>query len=457
MVHFFDADSFRLLGSFRTGNTPTWMTFDNARNNLLISNAQAETLTVIDLNNSTKFAEIRLPWRNLVEGLYPQSLATDNSGVLIVARGPESQGRVITYRRNEFRTPITLGIFDNVIDPATAAVATPNRAGVLLAFSDGRTAYWEALTDAVVLSRNDYPTLSGPVGVGDDFFVIGAHVLNSALVPQADFNDASFGQEPAGFTMLPDGTGVRTLSPLGGVDTGLIGRFDPRDPSRLIRPTRMVEASQSDTSFFPFVRTLGVLPNGQLVSFGTTGLLQIPEDYDAARRIPRITAIVNSANFKTDVGTGGLISIFGEDLAEVEATAGTTPLPLSLGGTCITSNGLSLPLLYVSPNQINAQMSFGLAGSVASIVRTAGGLSDIFISSVGISAPAVFSVQGPGEDLFKAVFRLENDLLLSTLSNLFRHQEAGVAFLTGLGPVTPLLLDGNAAPSTPLSTTLIQP
>jgi uncharacterized protein (TIGR03437 family) len=451
MVHFFDADSFRLLGSFRTGNTPTWMTFDNARNNLLISNAQAETLTVIDLNNLTKFGEIRLPWRNLAEGLYPQSLATDNSGVLIVARGPESQGRVITYRRNEFRTPITLGIFDNVIDPATAAVVTPNRAGVLLAFSDGRTAYWEALTDAVVLSRNDYPTLSGPVGVGDEFFVTGADVLNSALVPQADFNDASFGQEPAGFTMLPDGTGVRTLSPLGGVDTGLIGRFDPRDPSRLIRPTRMVEASQSDTSFFPFVRTLGVLPNGQLVSFGTTGLLQIPEDYDAARRIPRITSIVNSANFKTDVGTGGLISIFGEDLAEVEATAGTTPLPLSLGGTCITSNGLSLPLLYVSPNQINAQMSFGLAGSVASIVRTAGGLSDIFISSVGISAP------GPGEDLFKAVFRVENDLLLSTLSNLFRHQEAEVAFLTGLGPVTPLLLDGNAAPSTPLSTTLIQP
>lgn len=457
MVHFFDADSFRLLGSFRTGNTPTWMTFDNARNNLVISNAQAETLTFIDLNNSTKFNDVRLPWRNLGEGLYPQSVATDNSGILIVARAPESQGRVTTYRQNEFRTPVTLGIYENVIDPATAAVATPNRAGVLLASSDGSTAYWEALTRQVVLARNDYPSLTGAMGVGDDFFVIGTHVLNSSLVPQADFSDSTFGQQPAGFALLPDGTGVRTLSPSGGVDTGLIGRFDPRDPTQLIRPTRMVEASRSDTSFFPFVRTLDVLPNGEIVSFGTAGILQFPEDYDVARRIPRITAIVNSANFKTDVGTGGLVSIFGEDLADVEATAGTMPLPLSLGGTCVTSNGLSLPLLYVSKNQINAQMSFGLAGSVSSIVRTAGGLSDIFISNVGISAPAVFSVQGPNEDLFKAVFRVENDLLLSTLSNPFRHQETGVAFLTGLGPVTPLLLDGNAAPNTPLSTTQIVP
>ena len=457
LVHFFDADSFRLLGSFRTGNTPTWMTFDNARNNLVIANAQSETLTFIDLNNATKFGDIRLPWRNLAEGLYPQSVATDNSGILIVARAPDAQGRITTYRLNEFRTPTTLGIFENVLDPETAAIATPNRAGIMLASAVGQTAFWEALTRQVVLSRNDYTDLGGPVGVGDDFFVVGTHVLNSSLVPQADFDDASFGQEPAGFVMLPDGTGVRTLSPTGGVDTGLIGRFDPRDPRRLLQPTRMVEAAQADTSFFPFVRTLGVLPNGQLVSFGTAGLLQFPEDYDAARRIPRITAIVNSANFKTDVGTGGLISIFGEDLAEVEATADTTPLPLSLGGTCVTSNGLSLPLLYVSPGQINAQMSFGLAGSVASIVRTAGGLSDIFITDVGISAPAVFSVQGPEEDLFKAVFRVENDLQLSTLSNPFRHQDTGVAFLTGLGPVTPLLLDGNPAPNTPLSTTQVVP
>ena len=187
------------------------------------------------------------------------------------------------------------------------------------------------------------------------------------------------------------------------------------------------------------------------------GYCNFPSDYDVARRIPRITAIVNSANFKTDVGTGGLISIFGEDLAEVEATADTTPLPFSLGGTCVTSDGLSLPLLYVSRNQINAQMSFGLAGSVASIVHSSGGLSDIFISDVGISAPAVFSVQGPEEDLFAAVFRVENNLLLSTLSNPFRHQEVGVAFVTGLGPVTPLLLDGNPAPNTPLSTAAIQP
>ena len=71
---------------------------------LVIANSQAETLTFIDLNVPRKFGEVRLPWRNLLEGLYPVSVATDNSGILIAAKAPENDGRITTYRFNEFRT-----------------------------------------------------------------------------------------------------------------------------------------------------------------------------------------------------------------------------------------------------------------------------------------------------------------------------------------------------------------
>ena len=458
MVHMFDSDSFRLLGSFRTGNTPTWMTLNHDGSMLVVANSQAETLTFIDLNTLRKFGEVRLPWRNLKEGLYPTSVAQDNNAILIAAQAPGQQGRITTYRFNEFRTPPTLGIYDNNIDFASALLALPNRSGVLIASSDGRTAFWEALTRQVILARSDFASLSGPVGTGDNFFVIDNHLLNSSLVPQRDFDDAQLGQEAAGFVMLPDGTGVRTLSPLDEIGTGLIMRFDPDNPGRVISPIRMVEPPRSDTEVFPFVRTLAALRNGKLVSFGTAGLLEFPGDYDATNRNPRITAIVNSANYKTDIASGGLVSIFGENLSEVEASASGTPLPTSLGGACVTANGLSLPLLYVSDNQINAQMSFAVGGPIAAIVRTNSGISDIFLTNVLSSAPAIFSVQGPAPDekLFAAVFRLENNLL-ATLSNPLRRSEVGIAFTTGLGAVTPLLLDGNAAPLDPLATTIANP
>ena len=85
------------------------------------------------------------------------------------------------------------------------------------------------------------------------------------------------------------------------------------------------------------------------------------------------------------------------------------------------------------------------------------GISDIFLSNVMASAPnAVFNVEGPDNKLFAAIFRLENNLL-ATLSNPIRRNEVAIAFTTGLGAVAPLLLDGNAAPTTPLSVTVTQP
>jgi sugar lactone lactonase YvrE len=55
---------------------------------------------------------------------------------------------------------------------------------------------------------------------------------------------------------------------------------------------------------------------------------------------------------------GGLIAIYGAGLADAPLRAGVTPLPTTLGGVQVLLGGEPLPLLYVSPGQIDAALSY---------------------------------------------------------------------------------------------------
>ena len=52
----------------------------------------------------------------------------------------------------------------------------------------------------------------------------------------------------------------------------------------------------------------------------------------------------------------------------------TTPLPLSLGGTSVSINGSSGPLLYVSPGQVNAQVPYETKVGTAKLIVTSNGV-----------------------------------------------------------------------------------
>src|SRR5690606_8854510 len=125
---------------------------------------------------------------------------------------------------------------------------------------------------------------------------------------------------------------------------------------------------------------------------------------------PRIDAVTNSADFSRSTASGGLLTVFGANLAASTAGAVDTPLPTTLGGARLTANGAPLPLLYASKDQVNAQMLFGSAGPVSLQLHTPGGLSDIFVQQVDPAAPAIFSVSGPDSSRFAAVFRENNTL-----------------------------------------------
>ena len=89
---------------------------------------------------------------------------------------------------------------------------------------------------------------------------------------------------------------------------------------------------------------------------------------------------------------GGLISIFGSNLASA-ATSASSPLPTVLGGTCVTLNNTPIPLLATAAGQINAQVPPTLAaGRYSLVVRSMTGQAASTTVTVTVAkyAPAVF-------------------------------------------------------------------
>lgn len=120
-------------------------------------------------------------------------------------------------------------------------------------------------------------------------------------------------------------------------------------------------------------------------------------------------ATVSSANFTAKVAAESLASVFGQNLASATVSATTKPLPTSLGGTTVrlrdnSGQELLAPLFFVSPTQINFQITPGLllgtmlvkTGNSESFVST----GSLFLESV---APGLFSASGNGQGLAAAV------------------------------------------------------
>ncbi len=170
-----------------------------------------------------------------------------------------------------------------------------------------------------------------------------------------------------------------------------------------------------------------------------------------------ITAIVSAADSKSPAAPGGLVSIYGTQLSPTNLATSQIPLPTALANSCLTVNAQAMPLLYVSPTQINAQMPFQAFGDVTVIVYTPGGVSDNFYLVVPQTAPAVFlsATAGPEIDL-PTVFRADTGLLV-TASDPVHRGDTLIIYLTGMGAVSPLVANGYPGPSNPLAQVLAPP
>jgi uncharacterized protein (TIGR03437 family) len=163
---------------------------------------------------------------------------------------------------------------------------------------------------------------------------------------------------------------------------------------------------------------------------------------------PRISddAVVNAATFTSALAPGSLISIFGPNLASEAREASAYPLPTELTGTFVGMKGQRLPLLWVSPAQINAQLPYGVSGPATLRVGTPNAFAETSIVIAEV-APALLSVPN-GSGRVPAVVRAADGVLVSAASPARRGDLVKI-YLIGLGPVDGDIAAGQAAPGLP--------
>ena len=219
--------------------------------------------------------------------------------------------------------------------------------------------------------------------------------------------------------------------------------------------TLCTSTSSSSTVTLPpppnaFTRTLAPLPaRNAIISLTTSGFTVLPWSYSASVAPPQVAAIVSAADGVSPPAPGGLISIYGNQLSATNLATSEIPLPTALANSCLTVNGEPMPLIFVSPTQVNAQMPSQAEGDVTINVYTPGGVSDNFNLVVQPTAPAVFlsGVAGPVTNI-PTILRAANNQLV-TDSNPIHPNDTLIIYLTGCGATNPTVADGLPAPSNP--------
>jgi uncharacterized protein (TIGR03437 family) len=208
----------------------------------------------------------------------------------------------------------------------------------------------------------------------------------------------------------------------------------------------------SPSVYSAFTRSLAPLPDqSEIVALTTSGFTVLPWSYAASVAAPQITKVASAADGSSPVAPGGLISIFGNQLNPTNLATSQIPLPTALANSCLTVNGQPVPLIFVSPTQINAQMPTEAVGAVTLNVHTPGGVSDNYNMTVNPTAPAVFrsGVAGPQTNLPTVVRDANNTLV--TDSNPIHRGDSVTIYLTGIGQTAPVVGDGLPAPVNPLA------
>ena len=213
-------------------------------------------------------------------------------------------------------------------------------------------------------------------------------------------------------------------------------------------PGSLYVIAQTNDGTLP-VSALGLKPAGgpsdaYIIKFSTTA----PPPPPPAVTPPAVTGVVNGASFAAGapVSPGSIVSLFGTLLAGGNASAASTPLPNSLGGTSVSIGGKPAPLFFVSPTQINAQVPWETQPGSASVIVTSNSVPSAALSfTVAAATPAIFTF---GTN--RAVVQ-NQDYTLNNTGNPAAVGSYITAYLTGGGPLDNAVSTGAANPLSPLS------
>jgi uncharacterized protein (TIGR03437 family) len=167
-----------------------------------------------------------------------------------------------------------------------------------------------------------------------------------------------------------------------------------------------------------------------------------------AAAAPIVNAITDGAGFAVnDLAPGSIVSVFGTSLAgAVLQAAPGSALPTTLFDAAVTLNGISAPLYYVSPTQIDAQVPLELKpGAVTIQVSRNLTTSAPQVVNLMSAAPAILTVnqQGTGAGL---IFHAGDSRLVSANAPASAG-ETLVIYCSGLGALKSPLKSGDLAPN----------
>jgi sugar lactone lactonase YvrE len=275
-----------------------------------------------------------------------------------------------------------------------------------------------------VVVRDTANTFSLPVNLS---IQISSYVISS-VIP----NTAPAGSAATGITV--NGTALTGVTK--------VAFTTPNGPITLLTPSLVTAAQVAASVPASLLSTSGT---AQVAVTDGTGVLsnQLPFTITP----PNVTVTIagmaaTSINSNAPpLAPGELASVYGTNLATAVFQASSTPLSTLLGGVSVTINGVSAPLLFVSPGQINLQIPYETpTGTVNVVVNNNGVISNSFVLSIvsvapALSPPGVQNVSGS----------------TNSAANPATASSFVIAYFTGFGVLSPAVADGAPAGSSPFS------
>ncbi len=473
-IEVFDTRQKKFLDPIKAGQLPRSMGLSPDGSTLYVANTGGESISIVDTQKMQVIGRVQFPPIPLNSNLplvTPSVIVAHQGGAMFLSSAGQLWD-VVGGQAVPRRASSTIGVDASgrpltIAAPRTMA-ATPEGSRVIVFSGNGFVYLYDALADNFIQARQVFtggmtgyigPVAAGPRG---QYYVVNGTVLNEALTP-VNASSVTSASMVAAVAPGPQNTFVRLVQTARANANTLpadAGSFETVDAAtgqtRSSAPALEGPITQVVGNARAVVegRTLAVDASGLIAyALTTTGLSIIPLDTLNAADRPQITAkgVVNLASYQTSMAQNGLVSIFGRNLAST-SVAGSTPLPVVLGGICVTLGTTAAPLFATSTGQINAQIPPELAaGNYQVVVRSI----DKKLASAGQSitvskyAPAVL-VDPPS----KQVLVFHSDGRAVTKDNPAHRDEPLVMYALGLGATKGgKVTAGAGSPSSPLAVT----
>jgi len=465
-VEVYDIASEQFLTPIKVGQLPIALALTPDGTVLYVANSGGESISIVDPDKMVSTGLVAfppIPFGSNLAPILPSAIAAGLSGLqMLMSNG--QLWHVVGNTAEPRGVSTIIGSNPNTGAPNTIGggvmATTPEGRYILVASTSGFVYLYDATVDDFVAGRQLFtipPTgYTGPIAAGPNgqYFLLDGMLLNQALVqvatapglvsavaPMGASNYAIYSPPASTANALPTTQpSVQVLN----ATTGNPGLQIPALEGPLTQVTAGTRATVAG-------RTMAVNSAGTVAYIITTSglsIINLAAVPPSVRPLPAQRGTVNLGSYQTAIAPSSLISIFGQNLGS-SAVATTTPLPLILGGTCVTLNNIALPLFMTSPGQINAQIPPATtAGTYPLVVRSIANQAASASNQVAVSkyAPAAL-VDATGQLL---LFHANGSYV--NKNNPANRDEPLVMYAVGLGATTGGKVSaGTPSPTTPLA------